>query len=316
VTSAVAHESTSKHHPQRPMPTKSKITSHVHVTSASTTPSTHPALAPSSPAPVAQAGPPSPTAPSPVLFLKPPPATANIPVVPSNYVPQSGASYRGTGPRKAELVALPLAVTDLKNFTNYMQVIGGTAPPYDAILQMFEVTNEWSSMRTASSAWDAFAVDQEGICWRSMRAAMERLRPAFYLAAMGDPSLTTKFAGLATLLGVKKMIARKAVSTKRANKKAVAEGKAPVHGQVGKKRKKAADKAIVLAAASWGTDVAPHALETPPSPAPMAPVAPSAATVATGTPVVTPGSPTPDAPTTPANGAPPAPLNGTSATPH
>jgi hypothetical protein len=301
------------------MPTK-KTSSHVHVTSASTTLRTNPVTTPSRSPPVSPTGTPSPTAPagSPALFLKPPPPTTSIPAVPSNYVPNSGTNYRGTGPKKAELVALPLAVADLRNFTNYSQVIGATAPPYEAILQMFEVTNEWSSTRTASNAWDGYCVDQEGICWRQMRTAMGRLKPAFDLAAAGDSSLASTYAGLATLLGVKKVIAKKAVSTKRANKKAVADGKAPIHGQVGKRRKKAADKAIVLAAENGGTDAATHGLETAPSPAPAptAPVVPPATPVTTGMPAVSAGSPTPAAPATPTNGAPAAPLNGTSATPH
>ena len=86
-------------------------------------------------------------------------------------------------------------------------------------------------MRTASSAWDVYGQAQEGICWTVMRAAMASLKPAFALAAERDPSLPAKYPGLAALLGVKKAIAHKAVSTKRANKKAVAEGRQPTHGQ-------------------------------------------------------------------------------------
>jgi hypothetical protein len=115
-------------------------------------------------------------------------------------------------------------------------------------------------MRTASAAWDAYCNDQEGICWRAMRSNLVRLRPAFDLAVAGNPALATKYAGLATLLGVKKTIAKKAVSTKRANKKAVAGGKAPVHVQIGKQRKKAADKAIVAAAQG-----APHTVSPAPA---------------------------------------------------
>ena len=300
------------------MPAKKKTTTHSHVSHAthskteeatiavaSSTPSTsQPPATPqaSSPTP-AVTGSSTPATGTSAIFIPPPPPGANIPAVPSNFIPNSGTTYRGITPTKAELVALPLAVNDLAKFTSYAQVIGTTAPPYAEVLQCFEVSNEWSSMRTSSSAWDAYCQSQEGICWTTMRATMDRLQPAFMLAATTDPSLLTKMAGLATLLGVKKAIAQKGVATKRANKKAIAEGKAPVHGLIGKQRKKAADKAIVASATPASTSVAPTA--TPAPAATGAPVA-IATPVAVATPVTAP-SPIVAAPTPPAtNGASPA----------
>jgi hypothetical protein len=58
---------------------------------------------------------------------------------------------------------------------------------------MFTVSNQWSSMRTASSAWDVYCRDQEGICWTSMRQAMARLRPAMALAVRTNPSVGTTY---------------------------------------------------------------------------------------------------------------------------
>jgi len=240
-----------------------------------------------------------------MAYLTPPPKNALIPPVPSNFVPESGADYRGITPKKAELVTLPLAVDDLRKFTNYGLVVGATAPPYDEILSTFAVTNEWSSMRTASSAWDVYGQAQEGICWTVMRAAMASLKPSFALAAQRDPSLPAKYPGLAALLGVKKAIAHKAVSTKRANKKAVAEGKEPTHGKVGKKRQKSADKAIVAAANAAAS--APTASSTAAAPSATAPTAqPPAAATSTG-PVASPVVATPTngaavVQATPANG--------------
>jgi hypothetical protein len=46
------------------------------------------------------------------------------------------------------------------------------------------------------------------------------------------------------------MIALKGVATRRANEKAVAEGRAPLHGTVGKRRKRAARNAAYAAATS------------------------------------------------------------------
>jgi hypothetical protein len=271
------------------MPAKKKNATHshaTHVTHAQTeeatialAPSTPPASPPPAPQPASSSAPLATGSSTPAtaksgIFLPAPPPSANIPAVPSNFIPKSGTTYRGISPLKAELVALPLAVNDLAKFTRYAQVFGGTAPPYAEVLQCFEVTNQWSSMRTSSSAWDAYCESQEGICWTTMRATIDRLRPAFLLAATTDPSLATQLPGLYTLLDVKKGIAQKGAATKRANKKAIAEGKAPVHGKVGKQRKKAADKAILASVAPATTSAAPTAA----APAPTATATPVAVT--------------------------------------
>jgi len=315
VTASHTHATSS--HPRSAMHTKKSSThssdasSDSESISASVEQAAAPAVVPA-PIPVAIA----PAAPLPAIYLTPPPANALIPGVPSYFVPDSGTNYRGVVPRKAELIALPLAVADLRKFANYAQVIGSTAPPYAEVLDTFDVTNQWSSMRTSSSAWDVFCRDQEGMCWGVMRPTMESLKSAFDLAVTRDPSLTAKLPGLAALLGVKQAIARKAVSTKRANKKALAEGKPATHGEVGKTRKKQSDKAI-LAAAADAPESAPvtHAVAPVAPTAPVvnvvsspAPVAVVSTPVASPAPVMVPASVAPVAPV--ASPAPAAPVNG------
>jgi hypothetical protein len=177
-----------------------------------------------------------------------PPTDANIPAPPSSFVPGDTADYRAVLPRDAELRALPTAVKDMTNFTNYSQVLGDTAPPYGQVLQALIVANAWSSMRTESAAWDAFCGAQEGLSWTTLRAQMERLQPSFALAEAGSSNVATLYAGLATLLGAKKVIARKGASTRKMNKEAEAKGEAPVHGRVGKTRQRKAEKAAYATA--------------------------------------------------------------------
>jgi hypothetical protein len=223
------------------------------------------------------------------LTLPPPPSTANIPAVPANFNPQNGANYRGVAPKTEELNALQLAVDDLKRFTSFSQVLGATVPPYEVVLALFIVVNEWSSMRTASTAWDGYARVQDGIGWTLLRTMMAVLTPAFRLAATTNTSLTLTYPGLATLLGVKKSIARKGVSTKRLNKQAKAEGKPQVHGAVGKKRQKAAEKAALVTVTSnggAGSSTAPTApAEAQPEAAPVAEATVAQAAVAPTQPV-------------------------------
>ena len=180
--------------------------------------------------------------------LPAPPPIASIPVPPSGTDAPGGANYRSVIPRKIELAALPGAVADLVRCTDFAQIFGATGLPYAQVLQTFERANQWSTMRKQTAAWDVYAQTQEGICWGALRGIMNTLKPAFEVASAGDPSLTTTLPNFATLFHSKKMIAQKGVSTKRLNKAAIAKGEAPVHGGVGKRRQRAAEKAALLAA--------------------------------------------------------------------
>lgn len=180
-------------------------------------------------------------------FIAGPPANALIPTPPSGFEPTSGTAYRGIQPGTSELVALPLAIKNLQSFTNYASVLGSGAPPLSEIQQAFQVSNDWSAMRNASTAWDRYSRDQEGLAWTAMRALIARLNPAFNLAARTNPSITTAYAGLAALLVAKSVSSQKAAAARKKNKANVAEGKLPTHGTVGKARQRAAEKAAFAA---------------------------------------------------------------------
>jgi hypothetical protein len=241
----------------------------------------------------------APTAPAtlPLVFLELPPADANIPAPPKGFVAGDTADYRAALPRDAELRALPIAAKDLARFTNYAQILGETAPPYAQVVQALTAASAWSSTRTESAAWDAFCGSQEGIAWTMLRAQMARLTPSFELASSGGSNLDTLFPGLATLLGAKKVIARKGASTRKLNTKATAEGKEPTHGVVGKARQKRAEKAAYAAtgAASAATAAATTIATTQPAAASASPasVSPGAAPAVAAPPASTPANGTP-----------------------
>jgi hypothetical protein len=215
-------------------------------TGAGPVPPTPPAAAaPPVPAPAPDVSP-NPKA-LPIVFIAPPPAGATIPAIPAGFEPTNGANYRGTQAQKAELVALPHALADLRSFASYPAILGAAAPSLAELVQAFDVSNQWSTMRNASSAWDAYCRDQEGLAWMVMRALMDRLKPAFLLAVRTNPSLASTYAGLAAFLGAKTVTAHKSAATRKRNKKNVAEGKLPTHGQVGKAHTKAAAKAALAA---------------------------------------------------------------------
>ena len=207
-------------------------------------------------------------------FLPGPPPITGIPSPPAGFVPKSAMDFRGVLPRTSELNALPIAVKELAAFSDYAQVLGATAPPLAQVQPVCMITNEWSTTRTQSKAWDEYCKTQEGIAWSILRPIMNQVRPAFELAATLDSTLSARFPGLTTLLGAKKAIAKKGVVTRTKNGPQIAAGQTPTHGKVGKRALKAAEKAA-LAAQQKAAASPPPATTAPPAPPPPPAPAPS-----------------------------------------
>ncbi|HEY2511405.1 MAG TPA: hypothetical protein VGI39_11140 [Polyangiaceae bacterium] len=190
--------------------------------------------------------------------LLPLPPDVTIPSPPQGYEPTTGAHFRGIAPWTAELVLLPKVLQDLARFAaSYTSVLGNTAPPVAQVTEALLVGGQWSSMRSASSAWDLYCRDQEGSAWLLIKGVLDRLRPAFALAVRGDASIATLYPSLAELFGVKKANAAKAASTRKKNAKAEAEGKPATHGGAGKARQKRAEKAALAATTPQAATAAP-----------------------------------------------------------
>jgi hypothetical protein len=225
--------------------------------------------------PSATAASPGPANPPDPIYIAPPPPTANIPLPPTGYVPSKGNTYRGVRPKKAELVAMPDAVAEIRTCADWTSTMGKAAYPQVQVVQSLDAAQLWSTMRNSSRQWDAFCRDQEGIVWTMVRQILVRLRPSFDLAVAADPTVATRMPKLASFLGVKKSIAKKSATTRAKNSKATAAGLPATHGAVGKKRKVAAEKAAIAAALAQQ-----HAEGQPAPAAAMAPAAAPAATPA------------------------------------
>jgi hypothetical protein len=212
-----------------------------------------------------------------ISFASPPPISA-VPVPPSGYLAAATSQFRGVLPFQAEQASLAAAIKDLGRIPNYALFVG--APPLAQLIQILTLASEWTDMRNASFKWDQYAATEEGNLWTNARPLMDEFRNAFVQVQKADPTLAAQLPGLTTFLGVRTAIALKAASTKRANKKAEADGKPAQHGQVGKKRKRAAEKAALVAAeASASSAPAPAQASAPTTPAPVvAPAAPGTAT--------------------------------------
>jgi hypothetical protein len=240
------------------------------------TPSTSSApVAPTSLGPAPAAGP---TAASPppggsVILVAPPPASAVIPLPPDGDVATSGNEYRGVLPKATQFAVMGDAVKELARFSDYAAVFGRTAPSIDSIAQSFDAANQWSVIRVRTITYEAYCLQQEGLAWITVRELMNKLQPAFDLAVASDASIGVRFPALVKLFNAQRVIAKKGVATRTANRKLVAEGKPPVKGTSGKRKQRAAEKAAYLAATSTPS---PAGNGTPPTnPVVVAPPAPT-----------------------------------------
>jgi hypothetical protein len=209
-----------------------------------------------------------------------PPAGLTIPAPPTDYAPHAPGEFKNVTPRKAELSVLPQALIDLASFTDFDRTMGALAPTLAEITQAITAGAKWSSSRQAIANWDRYASSMEGLAWRLIRTQLDTLRPAYLLAVKRNPKIAEQYAGLAKLLTLPATVAAVGTATKLANKKAIAEGRAPTHGKVGQRRQRKAEKAALAAA-----NGAPAARPTVEGGSTGGPSAPAPAPVASSAPV-------------------------------
>ncbi len=183
-----------------------------------------------------------------VILIAPPPAAVQMPVPPDGFTATGGAEYAGVLPKATQLAVLGGVIQELGRFTDYCAGLGRTAPPIASISQSFDAANQWSLMRVRTITWEGFCLQQEGLAWVDVRRLMDKLQPLFEVAVSNDPSIGVQFPMMLKFFGAQRVIAAKGVATKKANLKAVAEGKPPTKGKVGKRRERAAQKAALVAA--------------------------------------------------------------------
>jgi hypothetical protein len=183
-----------------------------------------------------------------VLWVNPPPKGALIPLVPQGAQTVNPGDYRAQMPRNLELAAMPDVVEELGRFTEYATVFGKTAPPLTYVQQTFDAATQWSAMRVSVATWDEYCRSQEGAAWSAVRDIISSLAPAFQLASRTDNTLGRQFPALVRLFDARKVIAARGAATRKANKKAAAEGKLQSHGTVGKRATKKAAKAALASA--------------------------------------------------------------------
>jgi hypothetical protein len=219
-----------------------------------------------------------------LVFITPPPS-ANIPAPAPGFVPTVGNPYNGVRPRTAELVSLPDAISEIRNFSDWTLTLGKGAYPQAEVVEAFDAANQWSNMRSTTHQWDVYCRDQEGVVWTAIRSMMSTIGPAFRLAMQTDATLVTRFPKLASFLGVKSKSAKQSASTKAHNKKAQAKGEQPYHGAVGKRRKSKAEKAALAHQQEQQQQTPqPQQAESPPEEKPaVTNGAPSGASASNGT---------------------------------
>jgi hypothetical protein len=161
------------------------------------------------------------------------PPDVSIPPVPGGFEKSSMRPYHGSYPRTAELAAMPMVLADLSNFTDYATVLGSAAPDPTTLMSDLTVGLAWRSTRNASEAWTEYVKVADAMAWQAVTPALDALKPAFALALAKDPTLASKYRGLAALFSARKATAQAAVTTKqkKAKAKAVAQSAASTAAQ-------------------------------------------------------------------------------------
>jgi hypothetical protein len=162
--------------------------------------------------------PPSDGFPGAQAYLSAPPEVA-LPIPRRGFSLPDSRAYRGFYPTRDEAAKAEEAAADLRRI-NLTKLFGSLAPSGPELATAVENAVLWLRARDAAAQWDEFVRAHYGMAWRHALTELERLRGPFQLAAERDPSLATKFAGLAEMLAAPKAIAKQSSATRRANKKA------------------------------------------------------------------------------------------------
>ncbi len=147
-----------------------------------------------------------------------------VPTVPAGCVLPDMDDFRGSHPTKNEIIAAPLALRDLGNFTDYETVLGSLAPAEPGLAGKLSVAISWRSLRNESQAWLAYVNAQDAIAWKVTLEALDELKPIFLIAVAKNPELAGTYPGLSQMFNASKVVAAKALATKK--KAAQAEAKA------------------------------------------------------------------------------------------
>jgi len=147
-----------------------------------------------------------------------PPPSVTVPVAPSGFVPVPGADLKGYRPMQSELACVPDAVMELQSVPNWGLIFGITAPPAAQVAQRLSVASQWTGLLSDSQEWLAYVKSQEGMAWKDGLEVMETLKAPFQLATTANPAMLKQYPALQRLLGAQKVVAKKAVSTKKKNK--------------------------------------------------------------------------------------------------
>jgi hypothetical protein len=150
------------------------------------------------------------------------PPTVTVPVPPAGFVPVRAVDLMGYRPMQSELASVPDAVYELQAFPNWTPIFGITAPSAAQLAQRLQVAAEWTALLAQSNAWVSYVKSQEGMAWKDALEVINSLKAPFQLASSANPSMLNQYPALNRLLGAQKVVAKRAVSSRKRNAAAVA----------------------------------------------------------------------------------------------
>jgi hypothetical protein len=134
--------------------------------------------------------------------------------------------YRGSYPRKTEIMAAPNVVVELQRFVDYTALLGASAPPAATVASSLSAAVKWGVLRSSTDAWSNYVRAEYAMAWQTANTLLDEVKPLFFIALAKNSLLATLYPSLTQLFNASKVSARQAATTKKKAAKAAAEAAA------------------------------------------------------------------------------------------
>ncbi|MGO8997792.1 MAG: hypothetical protein ACLQVI_31120 [Polyangiaceae bacterium] len=156
------------------------------------------------------------------------------------------------------------AANELRSSTTFSELLSARLGTADSIANALEFAVAWYREAQAGTTWNSYAREQSNLAWAYTLAMIDRLRAGFQAVASADPAIEKEMPNFTQLLNARKVVAQKAVSTKRK----IASGEIVVNKAAKPPRKSTKVSAKAKQTATAATP-APAPVEASPAPAPV-----------------------------------------------
>ena len=190
--------------------------------------------------------------------------SVGAPTPPIHDNPVAVDARRGLRAYQAEVNVAENAARELRSSTLFPQALSPKLGTAQQIADAIDFAAQWSAQAKAGATWGSYSQEQSNLAWAYTLAMIDRLRAGFQAVASADPAIEKEMPNFTQLLNARKVVAQKAVSTKRK----IASGEIVVNKAAKPPRKSTKVSAKAKQTATAATP-APAPVEASPAPAPV-----------------------------------------------